>query len=205
MIRMLGKVSDKIIISCSGGPDSMAAVDFLNRGRRNISVIHFDHGTAHGALARDLVETYCIDKNIELSIYEIGGTPAKGESLEKWWRDKRYNVLHSLESEVVTGHNLNDVGEWWIFTSLRGNPKLTPYRNKNVIRPFLLTPKLCLEEWCKTHSVPFVIDPSNSGNRFARSQIRKNIIPEALKINPGFLKTMSKKVKIDYKEKTNES
>ncbi len=204
MIKMLGKVPRDISISCSGGPDSMAALDFLNRGRRNISVIHFDHSTDHAKEARSLVENYCNDKKLDLKVYEIKGDIPKGESLEKWWRDKRYEILHSHDKNVITAHNLNDVGEWWIFTSLRGNPLLTPYRNRNVIRPFLLTPKLHLESWCKRHRVPFVTDPSNLGDRFARSQIRKNILPEALKINPGFLKTMSKKVKIDYEERINE-
>jgi tRNA(Ile)-lysidine synthase len=200
MIKLLGKIPDKVVVACSGGPDSMAAVDFLNNGRRDLSIVHFNHGTSHSDNAEKIVSDYCEKNNINLSIHKITGNPSKGESLEMWWREKRYKVFHSIGDAVITAHNLNDIAEWWIFTSLRGNPKITPYRNKNVIRPFLITEKATLESWCKRHSVPFIIDPSNSGDRFSRSLIRKNIIPEAIRVNPGFLKTMSNKVRKNYKE-----
>lgn len=200
MINLLGKIPREIVISCSGGPDSMAAVDFLSRSKRKISIVHFDHGTQHGKCAREFVEKFCKNRKIDLTVKEIQGYPDKGDSLEMWWRDRRYEFLHNLDSPVITAHNLNDVAEWWIFTSLRGNSKITPYRNKNVFRPFLLTPKSTLESWCERNCVPFVIDPSNSGDRFSRSLIRKNIVPEALKVHPGFLTTMSNKIKEAYAE-----
>ena len=200
MIKLLGKVPNDVAISCSGGPDSMAAVDFLIRSKRTVSIIHFDHGTEHGEYASSLVESFCKKHRLPLTLKKIEGTAPKGASLEMWWRDQRYDFLHSLNVPVITAHNLNDVAEWWIFTSLRGNPKIMPYRNKNVFRPFLLTPKSILESWCERNHVPFVIDPSNSGDRFSRSLIRKNIVPEALKVHPGFLTTMSNKIKKTYAE-----
>ena len=142
MIKLLGKLPSTLAISCSGGPDSMAVVDFLIRSKRDISIIHFDHGTEHGRDASNLVESFCKKYNLPLTLKKIEGTAPKGASLEMWWRDQRYNFLHSLNIPVITAHNLNDVAEWWIFTSLRGNPKIMPYRNKNVFRPFLLTKKL---------------------------------------------------------------
>ena len=200
MIKLLGKLPSEITISCSGGPDSMAAVDFLMRSKRSISLIHFDHGTNHAKDALMLVRKFCKKHDLPLTVKKIEGTPPKGASLEMWWRDQRYDFLHSLDTPVITVHNLNDVAEWWIFTSLRGNPKLTPYRNKNVFRPFLLTKKSTLELWCERNCVPFVTDPSNSGDRFSRSLIRKNIVPEALRVHPGFLTTMSNKIKKTYAE-----
>lgn len=204
MIKILGNIPSKVILACSGGPDSMAAADFLIRGRRDISILHFDHGTHHSNHARELVEKFCKDKDIDLNVIEIKGVPEKGESCEKWWRDQRYNAFHKCNAQVITAHNLNDVAEWWIFTSLRGNSRVMPYRNKNVFRPFLITKKSELEQWCTRNNVPFVIDPTNSGDRFARSLIRKNIIPEALRVAPGLLTTMSNKVKEIYVENKNE-
>lgn len=204
MIKVLGNIPNKVILACSGGPDSMAAADFLTRGKRDVSILHFDHGTQHSHDARSLVENFCTDNSIDLTIEEIKGIPGKGESFEKWWRDRRYEVFHEYNLPVITAHNLNDVAEWWMFTSLRGNPRIMPYRNKNVFRPFLITKKSELEDWCDRNSVPFVIDPTNFGDRFSRSLIRKNIIPEALRVAPGFLTTMSNKVKEIYVENKNE-
>ena len=200
MIKLLGKLPIDPVIARSGGPDSMAVVDFILRARRSFSILHFDHGTSHSREARKLVESFCVDNKISLEVAEIHGSPPKGESVEKWWRDQRYNVFHCKDRTVITAHNLNDVAEWWIFTSLRGNSRVMPYRNKNVVRPFLSTKKADLERWCARNSVPYVIDPTNLGDRFSRSLIRKNIMPEALNVCPGFLTTMSKKVKTSYKE-----
>jgi tRNA(Ile)-lysidine synthase len=204
MINILGKIPKKVVVACSGGPDSMAAASFLLNSRREISILHFDHGTDHSKDARALVEKFCVDRKVPLQIVDIKGRPPKGESCEKWWRDKRYNAFHKYHLPIITAHNLNDVAEWWMFTSLRGNPRIMPYQNKNVIRPFLLTKKIDLEKWCERNSVPFTIDPTNLGDRFSRSLIRKNIIPEALRVAPGFLTTMSNKVREIYTESQNE-
>jgi len=173
----------------------MAALHFFMTGKRDISVLHFDHNTSHSKKARVLVEGFCHKHKIPISVHEILGAPDSGDSLEAWWRDRRYEVINKLNHTAVTGHNLNDAAEWWIFTSLRGNPRLMPYRTGNVIKPFLLTKKDDLEAWCKKHKIPYVVDPTNHGTRFARSRIRHNIMPEALGICPGFLGTISKKIK----------
>ena len=173
----------------------MAALDFLIKGRRKVRVLHFDHNTGHSKKGRVLVEGYCHKYKIHVTTHEIKEEPPKGLSLEAWWREKRYKVINKLSGTVVTGHNLNDVAEWWIFTSLRGNPRLMPYRTGNVIKPFLLTKKADMEAWCKKNNVPYVVDPTNLGTRFARSRIRNNIMPEALEVCPGFLGTISKKIK----------
>ena len=68
MIKILGKLPRTVAVSCSGGPDSMAAVDFLLRSRRNISIIHFDHGTDHGHMASKFIEKFCKDKGLHLTI-----------------------------------------------------------------------------------------------------------------------------------------
>ena len=102
--------------------------------------------------------------------------------------------MNTIPGKKITCHHLNDVAEWWIFSSLNGSGKLIPYENGDVIRPFLTTPKESLVSWCKRKSVPFVTDPGNKNLRFARSRIRNQIMPEALKINPGLLKVLKKKL-----------
>ena len=53
MIRILGNIPNQVTVACSGGPDSMAIIDFLRKGRKGVTVAHFDHGTDHGISARD--------------------------------------------------------------------------------------------------------------------------------------------------------
>ena len=198
-IDFLGSIPRNITLACSGGPDSMAVLDFLIRGRKDVTVAYFDHGTDHGEVAREFLVSFCEKNNIPIKIGAISDSRPKDKSLEEWWRDERYSFLNSIPGKKITCHHLNDVAEWWIFSSLNGNPRLIPYENGDIIRPFLLTPKESFVSWCKRKDVPFVTDPGNTNLKFARSRIRSAIMPEALRINPGLLKVLKKKIIRDQK------
>ena len=48
--------------------------------------------------------------------------------------------------------------------------------------------------------MPYITDPGNFDDKFPRSYIRKNIIPQALKINPGLRKVIKKKIEKSFNE-----
>ena len=93
----------------------------------------------------------------------------------------------------MTCHHLDDCVETYLFSCLRGFQSVIPYSRGNVIRPFLLNEKSVFEKWCKQKVVPFIQDQSNDCLDYSRNRIRHNIVPEALKVNPG-LKTVVKKI-----------
>lgn len=193
MIRLLDKVPGKVYVAVSGGADSMAALDFLRRGKRQVHALHFDHGTVHGSEARKFVEEYCHSEKIALTVSTIERPRLESESLEEYWRNERIRFYREYsDAPVVTGHHLDDAVEWWIFTSLHGNPRLMSIRNPdtNVVRPFLATPKEELISWCVKKKVPHVNDPSNESRNHARNRIRHDIIPHALSVNPGLRTTI---------------
>lgn len=114
---------------------------------------------------------------------------------EHQWHEQRYKFFHSLNGVVATGHHLNDALEWYIITCLRGGGHFMEYRNQNVIRPFLITKKAKLEEYASKYDVPFISDPSNTDGSFAlRNDIRKNLIPEIHRINPGLATVVRNKI-----------
>ena len=194
MIKLLGKVPRAVYIACSGGPDSMAALSFLRNSHRDIKVAHFDHGTEHAATAQKFVIEYCKKNKIKYVLGTVTRKRLPTESREEYWRNERYDFFKSLDAPVVTAHHLDDVAEWWIFSSLHGNPKLMPYRNEEVIRPFLMTPKQELVRWCDYHNVPYVKDPTNKNLAYMRNLIRHRIMPQCLKVNPGLSKVLKKKI-----------
>ncbi len=193
MIRLLDKMPGKVYVAVSGGADSMAALDFLRRGKREVHALHFDHGTVHGTDARRFVEHYCSDEDIPLTVSSLQRSKLDSESLEEYWRNERIRFYkeHS-DAPVATGHHLDDAVEWWIFTSLHGNPRLMGVRNygTNVVRPFLATTKEELVSWCKKKCVPHVEDPSNESRNHTRNRIRHDIMPHALSVNPGLRTTI---------------
>lgn len=198
MIKLLGKVPDTICVAVSGGPDSMAALDFLRAGgKRKVTALYYNHGTRHGEEAKKFVRNYCFHNSIPCLDERIRRKKEDCESWEEYWRIERYKYFKKHSAvPIVTAHHLNDVAEWWIYTSLHGEGKVMPYRNEehNIIRPFLLTPKKDLVSWCERKKVPYLTDPSNKTDAHMRNIVRHEIIPTALKVSPGLEKIMRKKV-----------
>ena len=192
MIRLLGHIpKPKFGIAVSGGVDSMAVLDFLSNGKTRPTVIHFNHGTDYGHQAEKFLKEYCEERGLEIF---IGGTELIPQSnKEKFWSDLRYEFFSTFDFPIMTCHHLDDCVETYIFSCLRGFQSVIPYRRGNVIRPFLLNEKKVFYDWCEKKKVPFIEDQSNSDLDFNRNRIRHQIVPEALKVNPG-LKTIVKKM-----------
>ena len=197
MLKVLGKLPRELVVAVSGGPDSMAILDFLNNNHE-VTVAYFDHGTDFGNKSKRFVKDFCDSKNIPIVIgLNYSGRPSE-KSLEEHWRDERYKFLHSFDNPVITGHNLDDVIEWFLYSSTHGEGKIIPYNNKNVIRPFISTSKRSLEAWCYRKEVPYLVDPGNADRKFMRSIIRHDIMPHARMVNPGIQKTFKKLVEKEY-------
>jgi len=196
MIQLLGKIPDRVSVAVSGGPDSMAALDFLNNGKRSVTALYFHHGTAHGEIAKKFLRKYCFRSQISLVEGKLKGSKPTDQSLEEFWRKERYEFFSQVGGPIVTAHHLDDVVEWWLLTAMHGDPKIIPYENTDyeIIRPFLLAPKGDLLEWCDRKNVPFLEDPSNESRDHMRNVIRHDVVPHALKVNPGIRKVMKKKI-----------
>lgn len=208
MINLLEKLPRRVYVAVSGGVDSMAALDFVRRGKRDVRVLHFDHGTDHGREARKFVEDFCQSEKLALTVSSLIRDRRANESLEEYWRNERIRFFQEhQDAPIVTAHHLDDAVEWWIFTSLHGNPRLMSRRNADtgVVRPFLATPKSVLVSWASRKNVSHVSDPSNESRNHARNRIRHDIVPHALLINPGLHTTIRKLIIGDSDGKNNSS
>jgi tRNA(Ile)-lysidine synthase len=202
MIRLNESVPRKVAICVSGGADSMAALNFLSK-KRDVVAVYFNHGTNHANEAELLVQNYCIDNELPLLIGRIDSKISPvSRSLEDFWREQRYNFFETVAKTpaysgipFITCHHLDDAVETWLFTSLHGNGRLIPSRRGRYLRPFLMTRKAVLEDWCDRHETPYIVDPSNEDIRFMRNYIRHEIVPRALRVNPGIYKVVRKKIK----------
>ena len=198
MIRLLGKFpKDSFYVAVSGGIDSMFAYDFMNNGRHICLPLFFNHGTETSQKAMEF-----LNRKFGSGWHygNIHGSKPKGKSWEEFWRDERYKFFHGIKQQIVTAHHLNDQIETWVWSSMHGNPKLIPYNNKNVIRPFLMTPKIEIEKWVSKKKVEWIEDESNKDVKYQRNRIRQNMMPEILKINPGIGTVISKKVLKQYND-----
>jgi len=197
MIKLQGKLPKNIILACSGGVDSMAALDFLSR-RHSVRVIYVDHVTEHSRRAAVFLSEYCRRNKIAYEYHSINGSKPQGVSQEEHWRNERYRVLNEATQAhgvpAVTCHHLDDCVETWLWSSLHGEGKIIPYRRRDVVRPFRLTEKRNFRLWAEVNNVPWVEDDSNSDTCYTRNYIRHELMPHALEVNPGLHKVVKKKV-----------
>lgn len=193
MIRLLTQVPPKIYVACSGGVDSMAALDFL-RKKHDVTAAFFNHGTEASVNAYQFLESYCDRNSIPLMSESITVVKPSTLSREEHWRNERYKFLESLNEPVVTAHHLDDAVETWVWSSMHGIPKLPHVRRGNILRPFLITAKLELMSWCVRKNVPWVDDLTNEDQTYMRNYIRHTVMPVVHPINPGIQKTIKKKL-----------
>jgi len=197
MIKLQGKLPKNIILACSGGVDSMAALDFLSR-RHSVRVVYVDHGTEHSRRAEIFLGQYCWRNEILFDEYHISTNKPKGVSQEEHWRNERYKIIDELTKThgipAVTCHHLDDCVETWLWSSLHGEGKIIPYRRRDVVRPFRLTEKRNFRMWAEVNNVPWVEDDSNTDTCYTRNYVRHELMPHALKVNPGLNKVIKKKV-----------
>ncbi len=168
----------------------MSALEFLVRGKREVTVAYYDHGTLHGREAREFLKKFCFENDLEFVFAACEEEVPKGRSKEEFWRSKRYDFFKTLSTPIVMAHHLDDAVEWWVFSSLRGSPNLIPVKRNNpaILRPFIMTPKLSLHKSLSKY--PHIEDPSNQNVDFARNYIRHELRDMCEKVNPGLQKTV---------------
>lgn len=193
MIKIQGKLPRSLFLACSGGSDSMAALSFL-RNNHDITVAFFNHGNEFDEFSEQWMRDYCNREQLKFVTARITREKHKQESVEEYWRNERYQWLHSLPGEVVTVHHLDDCVETWVWSSMHGEGRLIGYRKQNVIRPFRLNEKAELLNWVVRKKVDYIEDPGNQNQNFMRNYIRHLVMPHILKINPGIKKTIIKKL-----------
>ena len=58
MIKLQSKLPRDVYVACSGGVDSMAAVDFLSNNH-NVTICFFNHRTDTSDEAHEFISWYC--------------------------------------------------------------------------------------------------------------------------------------------------
>ena len=215
LFNLTHKLPDHCFVAVSGGVDSMSALHWLASGNKNrvAGVVYISHGTAYSWEASSAVRKYFSQLREEnklhlttiLKGHSIDDLPGPGESVENFWRDKRYEYFRIASLPVVLAHNFDDcVEEYIMCTMVRGREGTIPYQHGNCIRPFRLWKKASICAYAKRHKIPYVEDPSNVDVSFKRNFIRHLIAPKVVELNPGIYKIVGKMIEKQDKFDKNE-
>ncbi len=181
---------DKIIVSLSGGIDSMSLCCLLLDFREKIDLdfhwVHFNHGLrSESENEAEFIRDFSQKKNIPVTIVnteELNGQKDMQNRARQWRYENLNRIMkaHGFD-KIALGHHLNDLAETQIWRMLRGGSlfSLNPMQMKRFpyIRPLIHTPKRDLEKYLIEISQDWCEDVSNSGSDYTRNLIRNELMP----------------------------
>lgn len=209
---------DSVIVSLSGGPDSVCLLHALNtlKSLYNLFLraVYVDHGLRPKETPAEIsfCKSLCKEWGIDLIIKNIDtvSSPLVAElGRQGAARELRYSVIAEAADEtnsdrIALGHHENDQAETLLINLLRGSGMtglggIPPVRN-NVIRPLIEIEKDEIIEYLSSKNIHYMTDSSNLKNDYLRNRIRSHIIPELKKLNPKVIKSISRTSEIIREE-----
>lgn len=189
----------KVIVACSGGPDSMALLDKLYKQGQKIVAAHVNYHKRDTANRDEkIVRNYCKEKSIEMEVLEPVFN--NKSNFQNWARKVRYDFFFKLAvknntDQIYVAHHLDDHLETYLFQKSRnmlcdcyGLKSKNIMKNMKILRPLLHETKAQLTEYCDLNNIEYGIDESNLGNDYTRNKIRhskieKMSLSEKLRLN----------------------
>jgi len=200
--------NDKVVVACSGGPDSMYLMESLRqlKQQKNITVIcaHVNHNKREQSkIEYEFVKNYC-----ELNQFIFEGIVIeewKDENFHVEARKKRYQFFESLMKQyqatyLMTAHHGDDLMETILMRLTRGSnlngyagfKKEMQIKHGLLIRPLIHLTKEEITIYLRENKLNYYIDSSNESEVYTRNRYRKHILP--------FLKNEYKDVHHKYYE-----
>ncbi|HET8526642.1 MAG TPA: tRNA lysidine(34) synthetase TilS [Actinomycetota bacterium] len=182
---------DRVLVSVSGGPDSVCLLYSLWHLRRlfkiELEVFHFDHrlrpdSAKDGEYVRRLAERIGLPFNLR----DANDAPLRGESIEAWGRTARSMSARVVAAErgarcVAQGHTRDDQAETILMALLSaGNlHSLVGIRPRLglEVQPLLDVTRDEVESFCGASRLRPRRDPTNLDTRLLRNAIRLEGIP----------------------------
>jgi tRNA(Ile)-lysidine synthase len=203
---------DRVLVACSGGPDSLAlaavAAYFGRRGHvdgRPVSVgaVVVDHQLQPGSAG--------VAATTARTLEELGLSPvtvrtvdvaSSGAGPEAAARDARHAALEAAADEagaaaILLGHTLDDQAEQVLLGLARGSGTrslagMRPARGR-LLRPFLGLRRADTLEICRVEDLEPWHDPSNTDPVYARSRTRVEVLPLLEdKLGPGVAESLAR-------------
>ncbi len=202
---------DRILVACSGGPDSVFLLFALKILKEKygfeLGCIHINHNLR--GKESDLDEKYVEDlsKEWKIDYYsdKIKKEELKSSKLKKDFglefaaRKIRYEKIYKIAkknnyNKIALGHTLDEQVETFFLWLTRGKDSgrfacIYParfYKDILIIRPNIEIIKKELLKFLNRKKISFRIDSSNFEDRYTRNYIRNKIIPVFRELNPIF-------------------
>lgn len=205
---------DRILVSCSGGKDSMVLAYLLRRAGYSIGLMYIDHLSREGASFSDSLHVAKIASAWDIPYYYHKfnyRSQKQNSNFQDQARKFRYQVLQEkLKKEnytlIATGHHQQDSIESF-FLNLSKKSGLEgllgiELKQDNIVRPLLQFSTQEIDEYCQTKGIQYIIDQSNYQNKYKRNEFRNTVVPKLLKWDENFVE--SAHTSIEYLKEANQ-
>ncbi|WP_223583867.1 tRNA lysidine(34) synthetase TilS [Sphingobacterium sp. GVS05A] len=191
---------DKILLTVSGGKDSMLMAHLFAKAGFRIAIAHcnFQLRGEDSELDEALVRKFACYNGIPIFVNQFDTkTYAKENqiSIQMAARELRYTWFEQLREElqfdrIAVAQHLNDHIETVLLnlsrgTGLQGLQGILPLRDR-IIRPLLFLKASEIEYYVQEYAIAYRDDQSNFSTKYARNKIRIDIIPHFKKLQPDF-------------------
>lgn len=191
---------DKILLTVSGGVDSMVLMSLCVNCGYNVGVAHCNfqlRGTESDEdeiLVQERARKYgieCYNRRFDTTA-EMELT---GESMEMAARRLRYSWFQELCNKygytvIAVAHHIDDSIETFFINLLRGTGLrgLTGIHNQvgRVVRPLMFATRKEIMDYALHKHIPYREDSSNKSTKYLRNKIRLGLTPRIREINPRF-------------------
>lgn len=189
------------IVGFSGGWDSMCLLDIMNKLSNEYGFLlvaaHLNHNWRgkESEAEKERCLAFCEENDITF----ISDTLAEGtKASELVAREMRYDFFKRCAEEfeadaILTAHTKSDNAETILYRIIKGTGlnglegirELRDLGGFKVIRPILNFSRKDIEEYCIKNELYPNNDSSNANTKYARNNIRHNIMPAIKLINPN--------------------
>jgi tRNA(Ile)-lysidine synthase len=178
----------RVLVACSGGPDSRALLDALATLDLDLYVASVDHGLRPEAAGEAAgVEREARALGLPVAVLRLQLSRAGMASA----RSARYQALVAHAQSIgagalAVGHTATDQAETLLDrmlrgTGLRGLGAISPVRacapGLSLIRPMLTVTAAEVEAYVAARAFAVVRDPTNADLRYRRSRLRHQLLP----------------------------
>lgn len=201
--HQLFSTKDQILVATSGGLDSMVLTHLFLAVDQPIALAHVNFRLRGEESEKDeaFIRAFAEQHQLELRVHHADTTAfaeVNQQSIQMAARQIRYDWFEALRQAygydaIATAHHLNDSMEtvlynWTKGTSIKGLTGI-PVRNGQIIRPLLFASRAELETFALAQNIEYRSDASNFETKYARNQIRLEVIPRLKDINQSLEKT----------------
>jgi tRNA(Ile)-lysidine synthase len=189
----------RLVVGLSGGPDSVALTDLLQRLGYRLLLSHCHFGLRGAEADRDLdfcadlarrmdlpLRTVRFDTRAYAAEHRLSIEMACRELRYDWWRRE---LLTDADTRLCVGHHADDAAETMLMNLMRGTGLRgllgIPPRNGAVVRPLLCVSRSEILDYLQTRDLPYVTDSTNLETDYLRNKVRNLLLPLMEQINPN--------------------